>query len=179
MCPFLLINTEGNKMKSKFSIEDIEGVKEKYLLRKDLKKSIQTRLSSMDVILFPFIDFRKDVSVCFPERTGEIYKYLQAELLKHETSIDMAVNDEEYEEIELHDAVITLPILFVAKQILLPLVISLLANWIYGRYKQTIPSEKEPTIKFTAIVPTSKGNKEIKFEGDAKSFAKLGDKIKL
>jgi hypothetical protein len=164
---------------SKITIEDSDKAKNEFTHREGIDDTLQAELDKADVLILPKRNFRPEVPLCFPERTGEIFKFLETEFAKMNKSIGLAVSDDEYKEIELHDFWIYLPTMYIQSQVVLPLIINLLSNWIYDKFAKHPAVKEEPKVKFSAIIETAKGNKEIKFEGDNKSFKQLMDKIEL
>lgn len=65
----------------------------------------------------------------FPEGTRELFYYLR-ESLHRDAAVDVAASDDDYAEISLRSADILLPILYVAGNVLLPIVINLLSSYI-------------------------------------------------
>ena len=68
----------------------------------------------------------------FPHTTRDVFQHLQNGLPKDAT-VDATVRDDAYVEFDYHSEDIILPSLFVAKEILLPFVISLLAAYVNQR----------------------------------------------
>lgn len=160
-------------------IEDTNETKNDFICRDGIDDALQSELVKSDILILPKRNFREEVPFCFPERTGEIFGFLKTELAKTGNTIDLAVSDDEYKEIELHDFWVYLPDLYIQNQIFLPLMINLLSNWVYDKFTKNPTMKEEPKVKFSTTVATAKGNKKIKFEGNNKSFKHLMDKIKL
>ena len=163
---------------NKIVIEDSIETKKDFICRKGIEDALRGELDKADILILPKKDFREGVPFCVPECTREIFQFLKTELAKTDNSIDLAISDDEYTEIELHDVCVYLPDLYM-NVILLPLAINLLSSWIYDKFSGNPATKEEPKVKITIIVATPKGNKRIKFEGDNKSFKQLMDKVKL
>lgn len=160
-------------------IEDIKFSKNTFICRDSIDEELQNQLRKADVLFLPKVNFRDNLPFCYPESTGEIYKFVKKELSNSNICIELAVSDDEYQEIELHDWWIYLPDLYIQNQLIFPIVINIISNWIYDRFIKGHATPQNPMVKFSAIVKNKDGNKKIDFEGDSESFSKLMDKVKL
>lgn len=161
------------------TVEDVGVTKNDFISRDEIDATLREKLNKADVLLLPAINFREGVPFCFPERTGEIFKFLETELAKSNHTIELAVSDDEYKEIELHDWWVYLPSFLIENQVFLPMIVNLLSSWVYDKFSKTPVAKEEPKVKFSATVKTKQGYKKIIFEGDNKSFKQLADKIEL
>lgn len=161
------------------NIENVKFSKETFICRDNIDEELQEQLKKADILFLPKVNFRDDLPFCYPETTGEIYKFMKKELAASNICTELAISDDEYQEIELHDWWIYLPDLYIQNQIIFPMVINILSNWIYDRFIKGHASPQKPMVKFSAIVKNKDGNKKINFEGDSESFSKLIDKVKL
>lgn len=102
----------------------------------------------------------------FPSGTREFYHFLRNEI----DSIEVAVREEDYVEISMHDAWVDLATLFVAQHILLPVAINLLATYITRRLSaRNVRSE----LRFL----TKDGNEmSFKYQGPAQEFESVATK---
>lgn len=160
-------------------IEDCDFKKEDVICRSSLDEGLQNQLKKADVVFLPKVNFRDGLSFCYPEDTGKIYNFVKEKLSDTNISVELAVSDDEYHEIELHDYWIYLPDLYIQNQVFLPIIINIISNWIYDKFIKGHAAAQKPMVKFSAIVENKGSNKKIKFEGDSESFSELMDKVKL
>lgn len=77
----------------------------------------------------------------------------------------------------LHSFDIWMPVIWIARKIILPMVISILANFIYDKMKGR---EKENVnVDLTIIVNNGKKTKSLHYKGDAKAFKESFEKIDI
>ncbi|MFA5014197.1 MAG: hypothetical protein WC549_01465 [Actinomycetota bacterium] len=158
---------EQNK---KIVIKDIKGI-EKFLNNDYISNELKNKLKKSDIIILPIEKFREFKDPLFPNGTEKIYLFLKDNLSK-EYNLEIAIDEQDYKELGLHHNLIFLGI-FMCKEILLPFLLSMLANYTY--YKLPLRS-KEEKVKLTIIV--SDRLKKIDFEGPAKDLKNISKEIK-
>lgn len=77
----------------------------------------------------------------------------------------------------LHSFDIWLPVIWVATNVLLPLAVSLVSNYIYDKLKGR--EEEEAQVEVTFIVKRKNDEKCLHYKGDAKTFKETFEKIDL
>ena len=77
----------------------------------------------------------------------------------------------------LHSFDIWLPVIYIASNILLPVVVNLVSNFIYDKMKGR--EHEDANVNAEIVIKNGKKEKFIHFKGDAKSFKEMMDKIDL
>ena len=83
----------------------------------------------------------------FPDTTREIYQLLKAKL-DEPFAVEAAVRDEDYKEFEYRSEIIILPAIFVATNVLLPIVVGVLSAYIYDRLRNSGDGTVESELHF-------------------------------
>jgi hypothetical protein len=108
-----------------------------------------------------------------PDITGDFIKWSQ------ESEIDLPVKllvQKRY--IHRRSIDIWLPVMWIGQNVLLPIVLSLIAAYIFDKSKGLLKGEKA-TVKFALLHRNKKGQiKRFEFEGDSNSLSKLINKSK-
>lgn len=128
------------------------------------------QLSNSNVLIIPYEKDSKNNNI-FPVGTTEIYRYLQQKS-PNQVKLDIATKDDNYVELAQHSDLVNLPTIIVTYAIL-PILTSLISNYIYDRLKPD-----NSVIKSEIIITDEKGNnKLIKFNGPAKEYVEMLSKI--
>ncbi len=96
---------------------------------------------------------------------------------EQETDCSIDLLSEEVKVLSLHSADIWVPVIWIAKNVVLPFVISLVANYIFDRMKGR--ENDQAQVDFTAIVGNGKKKKEIHYKGPAKEFKETFEKMDI
>ena len=97
-------------------------------------KQYEQELKKANVLLIPFENARSGIEVAFPETTTEFLQFLKEQNDKELVS-DIAIDDEHYQKLELHSAVITIATCIV-QEVVWPIVASIIAAYIYDEVKK-------------------------------------------
>lgn len=154
----------------KIVIRDIKEI-EDFVNKSYISNNLKNKLQSADIVILPIEKFREYENPLFPHGTENIYLFLR-EKLPQKYNLEIAIDDKDYKELALHHDLIYLGI-FMSKEILLPLLLNLLANYTY--YKLPLKSKQEK-VKLKIIVTDKL--KKIDYEGPAKDFKLIAKKIK-
>lgn len=125
----------------------------------------KTYISEIDIehvkkancLIIPNESFRDQEIIWFPETTIELFNYLK-ENNSDKIVSDIAVSDDEFKKIELHSATITLATILV-EYVVLPISISLLANFIYDLVKKMRRKNEDTTAEINIVVEEKKHKK--------------------
>ena len=106
----------------------------------------------------------------FPFSTREIFRYLRTRLAEKAT-VEVAVRDEDFREFDYRSDSLILPVLYISSHILVPLVVSLLATYIYDKLKTRFGSSTvKSEIHFTA---PSGAKATYKYEGPGSTYERV------
>ncbi|MES9901640.1 MAG: hypothetical protein ABW168_03025 [Sedimenticola sp.] len=157
-----LVLTESNEPK-RFWIE-----------QEFLSEAVRNTLIASDAIIAPLLNFREGVPVSFHQGTLSFFDYLQNSLIEAGLNASICAPDNEYYEIALHAKAHRLANVVVTYAIA-PLVISLMANYIYDELK----AKPDDTIS-TSITLEHQDCKtyQIEYDGKAHDFPIVIEKVK-
>ena len=145
---------------------DIDGIIVSFVDYPEFKDEIQ----SATVLILPSDLSPEHEGPVFPTSTSGVFDLLNTEL-GDRAIVNAAVRDEDYVEFDYHSEDIILPILFVAQGVLLPLVIEVLASFLYDCLKRDGGGESEDTVKSEIHVKAKDGTQLMyKYEGPAGTF---------
>lgn len=152
-----------------FEISESDLTFEKVYNKPFFPKQYAEELKQANVLLIPFENARDGVEVSFPETTTEFLQFLREQ---SNTRIvpDIAIDDEHYQKLELHSAVITIATCIV-KNIVWPIVASIIAAFIYDEVKKHHRSADEMTAQLEIYVEEDGKTKKINYEGPADKVA--------
>ena len=136
-------------------------------------KQYEQELKKANVLLIPFENARSGIEVAFPETTTEFLQFLKEQNDKELVS-DIAIDDEHYQKLELHSAVITIATCIV-QEVVWPIVASIIAAYIYDEVKKYHRTPNEMTAKLDVYVEKDGKTKRISYEGPA---SKVEDVLK-
>lgn len=126
-------------------------------------------IANANALLVPWEEFRGYENPVFPAGTQELFVSVK-EAAPPGVRIDIAANDDDYQEVALHQDEFYLPA-FVAQSVLAPVVAGLLVEYIWNKWGR---KREEPTVKANVIVDFSDQNEnrvvQISFDGPAKHF---------
>ena len=132
----------------------------------------RAELQSAEVLIIPsFLDPEYDGPV-FPGTTSQVFRMLKNGL-DGQAVVDAAIRDEDYLEFEFLSADIIFPAIFVAKEAFLPLIINILASYLYAHIssrERRVAAQVKSEIHFD----TEQGRRlHIKYEGPADQFERI------
>ncbi len=160
-------------MSDALEIRDSEYDFQNYFNEVNLPKDVQTRLDNSEMLIVP-THYAKG-EYYFPNETVQFYKFCKQ---RNNDNIEFLADDSTGIQTRiLHSFDIWMPIIFVASEILLPVAVGLVTNYIYDKMKGR-ESEKN-NVKITFIVKDNYGTKELTYDGDAKSFKNIFDAVDI
>ena len=140
----------------------------------DSEPDLQSSLKAATVLILPSHLGSEHEGPVFPSTTQDIFHGLR-DGLADTAIVDAAIRDEDYTEYRFRTDTILLPVLFIATQVLLPIVINILSNYIDGhlrnRGKQKEDSDVESEIHF---IDEKRGIQLcLKYKGPADAFERV------
>ncbi|WP_214480959.1 hypothetical protein [Bacillus sp. SM2101] len=126
-------------------------------LDEDIKKS--------NLLLLPHEGFRDFEKPVFPEQTMEFFNYVKA-FDNENFHSEICISDDDYYELELHSALITIPTLILDK-VVLPLAISIIASYALELKQKR---KKDVKIKVNMTVVDGEKSKNLSYEGDSENL---------
>lgn len=144
-----------------------------WVTQKYLSDEVRSLVKESDVIITPLIDFRDGVELSFHQGTISFLNYLKCGLGENDLKVAICAPDDKYYEISLNSRVHRFSNMVVSV-FAAPLVVSLMANYIYNE----LNAKPNDTIS-TSITVEYPGCKsyEISFDGSVKDFDNYLDKI--
>lgn len=105
----------------------------------------------------------------FPEDTVDVFRLLKARL-PHDVSTDIAVDDADYMSFAFKSEEIILPTVFVVKELLIPTVTAILAEYIRHRLPHRNRKEHDATVECEIRSRSSSSEYSLKYRGPASTF---------
>lgn len=110
--------------------------------------------------------------VVFPGGTREFFRYLRGHV-GDQAIVEAAVHDDDYQEFQFLSADIILPALYVASNVLLPLAVNLLSDWMSRRLHIGVGQESDKKVKAEVHFNQQGRLKNITYEGPASTFESI------
>ena len=154
-----------------FSIEPCNTTFESIKSKPYYPLAYDSDIQESSLLILPLIE---NQMVLFPEITNELLDYLSDNGSSFKTNI--VISDEDYQKVEKHCDWIELGILLV-RDIVLPLAISLIANFVYDRIKKLNKKDDEVSTEVEIIVEQTKTkkSKKIKYKGPVEGIKETLD----
>jgi hypothetical protein len=150
---------------NKLEIQDADTTFADIYTKPYFPKEYEDDVKKANVLLLPYPSFRDYNKPVFPEETQKFFGFLK-ESNEPDIITDICISDDDYLELELHDDLITLPILILDKAVL-PVVTGLITSYLYEKKKAR---KTELKVKVTMTVVDGEKSKSISYEGDADKF---------
>lgn len=132
----------------------------------NLSPALLEKVKKADILLLPYADFRGYQNCLFPEQTYQFYSHLVKEAEKQSLSVDLAVSDEDYKEIELHADVVNIADVLV-QWVLFPTLTGMISAYLYDLVRQR---KKKMNANIKITVDKNGKAKAVSFEGDIGNF---------
>ena len=131
-------------------------------------QDLYDEVSKANMLIIPDSFSREDTSkYVFPETTKEFLGYAQD--MKNDNFIpDIAADEESFDKLELHSAVITVAT-FIVTEVAFPVALNIVASFLYDQMKKHHRKGDELSAKLNIIVDDGKKSKKISYEGPAGS----------
>ncbi|WP_031580364.1 hypothetical protein [Ruminobacter sp. RM87] len=141
-------------------------------LNQPLSPEIKNNIDNIDFIAIP--SKYTDGSCYYAKESVNFIKYCRQKDFNHSYKL---LDSGDVSELSLHSFDIWMPIIWVSSNVLLPLAVSMAANYIHDRMKGR--ENEDAKVDMTFIIKSKGKNKSLHYNGDAKAFKKSFDKIDL
>lgn len=132
----------------------------------------QHKLETVDVLILPSPQGQSQYY--FSQEAINFVKYCRQ---SNNVNIDVLADYGAIEVLSLHSFDIWMPIIWIAENILFPVIVGLVTNYVYERMRG---KEKEKCeVKVVFMVKSGENVKELRYEGDAKTFEETFKKIDI
>lgn len=159
-------------MKNDIVIDEINFKVDDYFKTENISQITQEKLTSMDFLAVPMR--YQEHEYYFAQETIDFLKYCRQTDLDH--SYDYLA-DGDIKVRSLHSFDIWMPIIWVASNVLLPIAVNMVSNYIWEKRKG---HENEDTqVDVTFIVKSKGKEKSIHYKGDAETFKEQFKKIDI
>ena len=159
-------------MKNTFEIRNVTTDFSDYYSRNSISANTQSKMETIDFMAVP--TRYEDQRYYFAQETVDFLKYCRIESPEHTFDI---LSDETSQIRSLHSFDIWMPIIWVASNVLLPLALGLINNYIGEKMKGR---EEEPAkVDVTLLVKNGTKEKSLHYSGDAKAFKEAFEQIDL
>lgn len=138
-----------------------------------LTNDITNIIKKANVLLIPN-EIYADYPV-FPEKTISFYNYLKEKTKDNNIIVDVCIDNENYKELEMHDAVVILSSI-ILQEPFYSIIVNVISNYIYDLMKAK--GEKTLTIKTDIFVEKDGETRKIHYDGPAKEFNQTMKSIK-
>lgn len=160
---------ESNEISNLKIIDYTEGFEEIYQ-KPYIPEEFINDIKEANVLLVPSESFRDKKGLFFPEYTEEFFRYLK-EKKDDNLKVDIAVSDEDFNQLELHADVVNIPNLIIMSGFL-PIVTSIIASYLYDKLKHEDKSPKDINTNVDMIVEEDGNKKRVIYKGSIENFPK-------
>lgn len=124
-------------------------------------------LKNANILLIPFENFREGYKILFSETTKEFFNYLK-EAGDENIKPDVVCLDEDFKEIELHNADIIITSMLISNMVL-PFLINLLSSFVYNKLTNIAQEPRSANVKFELYINNSSKSSttKVKYNGPA------------
>jgi hypothetical protein len=159
-------------MDNKFEIRKGHYCFEKYFETDKISPQTQSKLVNADIIAVPSL--YADNEYYFAQETIDFIKFCRS--IGSENNIDILA-DGDIKVRSLHSFDIWLPIIFIASNVFIPLIVNLISSYLWERMKGR--EHEEAKVNVTIIVKHGDEQKELHYDGDVKIFKETFKKIDI
>lgn len=151
-------------------IELKQSIIETYVRQSEQSSELEEKCKEDSLLILPR-KYEKQ-GYCFASHSVDFVKFCRSQ----NADVEILSTDD-FKVLDLHSFDIWMPIIYVAEQILLPLAISLVANFISSKKK----GREHEKARVNVDIVYKKGKKEvdIHYDGDADTFKEVMDKLEL
>ena len=132
----------------------------------NLSPEISEKIITADILLLPYADFKGYQNCLFPEQTYQFFAHLMKEAEKQHLTVDLAVSDEDYKELELHADVVNVADILI-QWVLFPIVTGMISTYLYSLIQQR---KRNINANVKIIVEKDGKSKRVSYEGDIENF---------
>jgi len=151
-------------------LESEQSILETYIRQSEQSSILEEKCRKDSLLILPR-HYEKQ-GYCFASESADFVKFCRSQ-----NAEAVILSTDDIKVLDLHSFDIWMPVIYVAKEILLPLAISLVANFICSKKK----GREHEKAKVNVDIVYKKGKKEvdIHYDGDADTFKDVIDKLDL
>lgn len=158
-----------SELKNDINISDTDINFETILEKEYIPQKYLDDIKGANVLIIPNEGFRGKKGFFFPECTSEFYTFLRNQ---KEIQTEICIDDEEFQRLELHADIINVATLIV-QYVVLPIVTSLLATYLYDKAKSMNRKSSDVNASVHIIVERKGKSKKIDYEGSVENFEQV------
>ena len=144
---------------------------QEYYEKDNISEECKKKVDSSDILIMPY---KYNEDFYFADETVSFYKYCKSRNMEQNVEI---LADDNIKVRSLHSFDIWMPLIFVTKEILLPIAVAIVSDYIIQKRKGR---EEEPCdVDITFKVKHGDDFKELRYKGNAESFKDRFDKIDI
>ncbi|MCJ7570439.1 MAG: hypothetical protein MUO82_00960 [Candidatus Thermoplasmatota archaeon] len=149
---------------------DTEITIDNLLSIKDFNETTKDRIKKSDILLVPQLEFKDKKDRVFYPETSNFLKFARKQKELKSVSINICENQGQEKTLDLHYDEIWLPILLVSlefiKNVGLPIITSLISNYLFYRYTKGFKEDKQKVhIQIIVNDGKSKSSKKLEYNG--------------
>ena len=144
----------------------------KYFIDRGISEQTKEKLNTTDILAIPIR--YDDGEYYFAQETINFLKYCRQ--TKPEYSADVLA-DGDIKLRSLHSFDIWMPVIWIGSNIVFPIVINLVSNYIWEKMRGR--EQEDTKVNITIIVQQENEIKELHYDGDAKTFSERFEKIDI
>jgi hypothetical protein len=129
-------------------------------------KEHEENIKKANLLTLPFEGIKGLERPVFPEETMTFFNFIK-ENEGNSLISDICISDDQYQELELHADLITIPLLILLDKLILPVATGLITNYLSEKQKAR---KKELKVKVTLTLIDGDKSKSLSYEGDADKF---------
>lgn len=144
---------------------------ETWLAKPFISEQLRTELKNANVLLLPLEEFRGHKKPMFMAGTDSLLDFL----LKNKPdamNLDICIEDDDYNELRLHDITVVLGI-FLATSVVVPVLVNLISDYLKNRIFKDKPPVDEKISFDIHIVEDDGSSRKLTYNGPAKNFDTL------
>ena len=135
--------------------------------REYISDDLRARMAGSNVLIVPFEGFRDLPYPVFPVQTVELFHLIKESNIQ-DISLDICIADKDYKELALHKDTIQIAS-FVVQYGVLPIITSIVANFIYKRLGSRFD---RTNVKATMFIEKEKQTTFLEYDGPADAYEK-------
>lgn len=149
-----------------YSVRDSDVTFETISGQEYVPQPLKSLVRGADVVFVPRTDYHSNPNPLFAEGTSNLYDYLLDKF--DEESVQVPVEDDNFKELALHDAIVGIALL--VNGILAPLLVNAISQYIQER-RNSAKRSTSPNIEVTLYIDNKTGKSmEFKYNGPADQF---------
>lgn len=151
--------------------EEVINVTRNDILENDyISKTHYEKIKNAEIIVLPYDNFRNEKLNYYPESSMDYIDFLASYI---EDKIEYAVDDDNYNELELHSIDIRIPLMFIGKKVAIKIILKNIMNYVKNKR-----GNQSAVVTFELIQETEKGSTTIKYKGPVEGLEKVIENVK-